>query len=180
MKDLIADVFIRLWETCRYEDLSVKLICKTIPVSRTVFYRHFSGKEDILVYCCCRDFERNCLPIFRFHLKARGTQCFFSYIRENRSFYEKLYGLDSGVLLNKCLKAAYLIGFERRKEYSVKVSKRSKTFQPEVFYEYSCSGIAGVVIKWIKDGMEVPETLMAQDLYIMMAEPLSVVRDYYT
>ncbi|MBQ6583360.1 MAG: TetR/AcrR family transcriptional regulator C-terminal domain-containing protein [Mogibacterium sp.] len=179
MKDKIANAFLQIWERERYEDISVKTVCEAVPVSRTAFYNHFAGKEDVLVYLCTRDFETKCLPIFRFHLKEVGTKCFFSYIRENRSFYEKLYRIDNGILLNQCLKAAYYVGFERRKEYSTAVTKRSRTFHPEVFYEYSCSGIAGVIIGWIRNGMTVPEEHMARDLYIMMAEPLSVVRDYY-
>ena len=91
MKDQITRSFIDLWEHTRYDKITVTMICQNTPVSRTAFYRHFTCKEDIIYYLAQQDFEKNCLPIFQFHLKEQGTTCFFSYIRNNGSFYRKVY-----------------------------------------------------------------------------------------
>lgn len=32
---------------------------------------------------------------------------------------------------------------------------------------------------WIKGGMSIPEKVIAKELYLMMEEPLGIVRDYY-
>lgn len=180
MKDIIAESFVKLFEEHDYNTITVTMICQAVPISRTSFYRYFSSKEEILLYYVQSDYERNCLPIFRFHIKEQGTKCFFSYIREHKSFYIKLYEIDQGDLLFRCLKAAYYIGFTRRSEYSRPVRKRITTFDPAIFFEYSCSGIAGVVVSWVRNGMKVSDEKMAADLYIMFSEPLGKVRDYYT
>jgi len=180
MKNSITDTFLKLWLTQEYGDITVKMICSDVPISRTAFYRHFNNKEDIVFHFVSRDFVENCLPIFRFHLREQGVQCFFSYIREHRDIYMKIYAVDDGILLFRCLKAAYKIGFERRQEYSRNVVRRDTTFNPNVFFEYACSGIAAVVSTWIKDGMVTPDNIIARDLYIMMSEKLGVVRDYFT
>ncbi len=52
------------------------------------------------------------------------------------------------------------------------------TINPEVFFQYSSSGIAAVVIYWIKQNMQIPEATIARELYLMMEEPLGIVRDY--
>lgn len=141
---------------------------------------YFRSKSEILTYYAVQDYEKNCLPIFRFHLKEKGTACFFSYIAEHRSFYEKVYGIDQGATLFHCLKAAYRIGFERRAEYSLQTPRKGRSFDPEVFYEYACSGIAAVVVAWVRSRMETPVEQVGRDLFVMMSETLSDVRDKYT
>ena len=180
MREKIAETFIELWETCPYDKISVTMICRHVPVSRAAFYKYFTGKESLLFYYTGRDFERNCLPIFRFHLKEQGTASFFTYVKKNETFYRKLYAVDDGRLLFQCLKEAYKIGFDRRGEFSLQVSKRTGSFNTDIFFEYSCSGIAGVVVRWIREGMVISDRQMGRDLYLMISEPLSTVRDYYT
>ncbi len=180
MKDRIAETFERLWEERSYEEITISLICEHVPVSRTAFYHHFKDKKSVVNYCVARDFETNCMPVFRFHLKETGTACFFTHIKNKKDFYKNLYELDDGISLFQSLKAAYKVGFERRKEYSLPVSRHESSFNPEIFYEYSCSGIAAVVIHWIREDMRTPVNRMAKDLYIMMSENLSEVRDRYT
>lgn len=180
MKERIARTFEELWEKQPYGDITVSMICNAVPVSRTAFYRHFKDKKSIVQYCVTHDYEISCMPIFRFHLKEKGTACFFAHIAEKKDFYIRLYQLDDGILLFQCLKAAYRLGFEKRKDYSLPASRSSVSFDPEILYEYACSGIAAVVIHWIRENMRTPIPDMARDLYIMMSENLSTVRDRYT
>ena len=180
MKDAIANSLIKLMNEHAYHEITITMICREVPVSRTAFYRYFSGKDSILKYCVIRDYEKKCLPIFRFHLKEIGTACFFTYIIESADFYRRLYDIDQGRLLMQCLKSAYRVGFERRDEYSLPSSKKVSGFDPEVFFEYACTGIAAVVTIWIKNGMKRPVDQIAKDLYVMMSEPLGDVRDKYT
>lgn len=78
----------------------------------------------------------------------------------------------------KCLKTAYYSAFERREEFTQIVMKKS-SINPEIFFQYSSSGIASVVLYWLKDNMKIPEEIIAKELYLMMEEPLGIVRDYY-
>ena len=180
MKDAIANSLMRLMNEHEYRDITITMICKDVPVSRTAFYRYFSDKDSVLQYCVLRDYEKKCLPIFRFHLKEIGTACFFSYIAESPSFYLRLRDIDQGHLLMQSLKSAYRVGFERREEYSLPSSNKISGFDSEVFFEYACTGIAAVVTMWIKSGMKRPVDQIAKDLYIMMSEPLGDVRDKCT
>ena len=155
------------------------MICRNVPVSRTSFYHYFNSKDEIVEYFVERDFLQNSLPIFKFHLKQRGAQTFFSYLHDHQSLYFKLSQIDQGELLYKALKRAYQIGFERRSEYSDQNVQKGVAINPDVYSHYSCSGVAAVVLYWIKKNMEIPDKQMANDLYIMMTEPLGHVRDYH-
>lgn len=180
MKDTITDTFLRLLDEYEFKDITVTMICSAVPVSRTAFYRYFKDKNGIQEYFVCRDYEKKCLPIFRFHLKEQGTKCFFSQIREQKEIYNKIFKIDNGLTLYRSLKTAYRIGFEKRKEFSYPSKWSDRTFDPEVFFEYACSGIAAVVVAWMRNGMKPSEERIAKDLYIMMSNTLEDVRDHYT
>lgn len=179
MKDKIAETLLKLMDSQPYSKISVKAICENVPISRTAFYHYFHDKEEIVSYFIEQDFLKNCFPIFKFHLKERGAQTFFSYLKDHKSFYTKLYYTDQGECLFKFLKNAYRIGFERRQEYTQQDVRKKSPINPEVFSQYSCSGLAAVVIYWIKNNMDIPEKVIAKELYLMMEEPLGIVRDYY-
>lgn len=150
MKDKIAATLLKLMDTQNYSKISVKTICENVPVSRTAFYHYFDNKEDIVMYFVEQDFLKNCFPIFKFHLKERGSQTFFSYLKDHKSFYTKLYHTDQGELLFKSLKNAYRTGFERRQEYTQPNSHKKPPINPEVCSQYTSNGLAAVVIYWIK------------------------------
>lgn len=44
----ILDCFVRLMETEGYRPLTIRHICQELGLSRTVFYRYFEAKEDLL------------------------------------------------------------------------------------------------------------------------------------
>lgn len=179
MKDKITNSMLKLMQTQNFSKINIAMICRNVPISRTTFYHYFSSKDEIIEYFVEQDFLKNSLPIFKFHLKQRGVQTFFSYLREHRDIYQKLYHIDQGVSLYKALKRAYLAGFERRSEYSDQSVRKKPPMNPNVFSQYACSGLAAVMIYWIKNNMDIPEEQMANDLYLMMEEPLGHVRDYY-
>lgn len=179
MKDKITNSMLELMQTQNFSKINIAMICRNVPISRTTFYHYFSGKGEIIEYFVEQDFLKNSLPIFKFHLKQRGVKTFFSYLREHRDIYQKLYHIDQGYSLYKALKRAYLAGFERRSEYSDQNVRKKPPMNPDVFSQYTCSGLAAVMIYWIKNNMDIPEEQMANDLYLMMEEPLGYVRDYY-
>lgn len=179
MKDRIAETLRNLMDVQNYSKISVKNICENVPISRTAFYHYFDNKEDVVAYFVKQDFLHNCFPIFKFHLKETGTKTFFSYLKVHKSFYVKLYHVNGGELLFKSLKNAYHAAFERIQEFTKNSLRKQSPINPEVFYQYASSGIAAVVIYWIKDGMKIPEEVIAKELYLMMEEPLGIVRDCY-
>ena len=53
----IEDALIQLIKTGRFEDISITELCAKAGVGRPTFYRHFSGKTDVLQSRIHRQFE---------------------------------------------------------------------------------------------------------------------------
>lgn len=48
-KDFLYEALVQLMETTPYEDITVTDIAKKAGVSRMAYYRHYSGKDEILI-----------------------------------------------------------------------------------------------------------------------------------
>lgn len=179
MKTTITNTLIKLMETTNYNQISVSMICKAVPISRPTFYKYFHDKDNVIEWFVKNDFLENCYPVFKFHLKERGVQTYFSYLKNHKKFYIDLCNINQGTFIHHCFQKAYIAAIANIQEYSKKVSSYSYIVDINVFTLYSCSGIASVVVHWIKNGMTIPEEKIAKDLYYMMEKSLTDVRDYH-
>lgn len=179
MEKLIADALIDLLDTFAYKDISVRVICEVVPVSRPTFYKHFRNKDDVVRWFVRDDFMKNCFPVFQYHLKEKGVQTYFHYLKKHRNFYIRILDYDNGLFLKDCLEYAYLNAFKYLEEFSLPVTKKKGSINPEIFMLYSVGGISSVIVSWIRQHMEPSEEKMAADLYLMMEKPMGYVRDYY-
>ncbi|MFZ7121116.1 MAG: TetR/AcrR family transcriptional regulator [Eubacteriaceae bacterium] len=179
MKDQISQVIINLLEINLYKDIYVSTICEKVPISRQTFYRYFHSKDAVIEWFIEQDFMKNAFPLFRYHLKEKGVSAFFSYIKENPLFYQRILEHDNGILLEHCLKKAYNTAADYTSTFSLPVKKRCYTINPKVYRLYAINGIVAILIYWIQDNMKISEEDIAKDLYLMMEEPLGIVRDYY-
>lgn len=179
MKGTIAKSLIELSDRNAYKDISVQVLCEITPISRPTFYKHFHSKEDVVKWFIRKDFMTNAFPFFQFHLKEKGVQTYFTYLKKNARFYKCIFEHDNGIFLNHCLQEAYFYGLNYKEDFSKKVAQKKGTINAEVFQRYAVAGIASVVVYWIENDMNIPEEQIANDLYLMIEEPLSYVRDYY-
>lgn len=179
MKDKIAATLLGLTESFSYQSITVTVLCEAVPISRQTFYHYFHSKDEVAEWFIIKDFTENALPLFRHHLKERGAAVFFTYIKDHPVFYRRLYEYRDGLFLERCLRAAYDYAANQSKLFSRKVEPKSDRINPEVYRCYAASGIASVVLYWIRENMEIPIESVARDLYLMMEMPLGDVRDYY-
>lgn len=179
MKMTIAETLIKLMKSTNYNQISVSMICNAVPVSRPTFYKYFHDKNNVVEWFIENDFQQNCYPIYKFHLKERGVQTYFSYLKNHKKFYIDLYNIDQGNFIQYCLQRAYISSIPNLREFSKKVDSYSYIVDTNVFSLYATSGIASVVVYWIKLGMNIPEEKIAKDLYFMMEKSLTEVRDYH-
>lgn len=177
MKNKIADTMYGLLELYPYRDVSIRVICESVPISRATFYHHFKNKDGLAAWMVKRQYYENAIPLFRHHLKELGVQSFFTYIKSNQSFYQRLYEHDQGRLLFHCLSAAYNSGVDLSGSYSRPARLALPPIDPEVYRRYSTTGIAATVTYWIEGGMAIPIEKIAGDLHLMMDNPLGTVRD---
>lgn len=182
MKREIAKVFMELLELYPYEEISIHIISEALPISRQTFYNHFHSKVELTEWIMTQEYMEKALPLFSYHLKEKGTAAFFEYIKKSSAFYRRIYEVDGGELLSRCLIKTYNVGMDHTKEYSRPAMRGLDArdgIDPQVYRCYTASGIAAVVVYWVGGNMEIPTEKIARDLYLMMEEPLGYVRDNY-
>lgn len=177
MKKIIAKSMYELLELYPLKDVSIRILCESVPVSRPTFYNHFSGKGALMKWMVMQEYYENAVPLFRHHLKEIGVQSFFTYIKNNEWFYRRLYEYDNGVLLLHCLIDAYDSAVDISSSYSRPPTRKLPNINPDVYRKYSTTGIAAVVTYWVERDMAIPVEDIAADLFLMMDHPLEVVRD---
>lgn len=177
MKKQIAESMYNLLGQYSYKEVTIRMLCESVPVSRPTFYHYFTGKDDLIKWMIQQDYRENAIPVFKHHLKEHGTQSFFTYIKRNRIFYMRLYAHDDGVLLFHLLVDAYNTGVDMSASYSRPPSYNLPKIDQEVYRRYCTTGIAAVVTYWIENDMSIPVEKIALDLYLMISNPLEVVRD---
>ncbi len=180
-KERIANAFIDLLESNSYSKISIKMICETTPISRNAFYYHFSGKEELVKWIVIKQFMKYCLPYFKFKENDIGTKMFFTYIYEQKDFYNAIYRVDNGELLRKSLLEAYKIGMspENIKEYTNIVRRNKIRIDERICAAYINSAIAGVVLFWIEDGMKMSIDYVARDMTLLLTKSMEDIKDYH-
>jgi AcrR family transcriptional regulator len=166
-----------LLEIFPYKDVSIRIICEAVPISRPTFYYHFASKDALIEWMIQQDFLDNAVPLFKHHLKETGVRSFFDYIQQNKPFYRRIYEHDSGALLFRSLISAYNSGVDIASSYSRPPSYSLPKINHEVYRRYANTGIAAVITYWIENEMTIPVEKMASDLYLMIENPLKIVRD---
>jgi hypothetical protein len=177
VKSSIAKALYELLEVFSYKDINIRVICETVPISRPTFYYHFTNKDSLVKWMFQQDFQNNAVPLFKYHLKEIGVQSFFTYIQQNKLFYQRIYEYDNGMLFFDSLIAAYDSGTDVVDSYSLPSSHPYPKINPEIYRRYSNTGIASVVTYWVQNDMSIPIDKMANDLFLMMGNSLEVVRD---
>lgn len=181
MKEDIAAKFQQLLLAHPFREISIQMICKAVPISRQTFYNHFHSKEALVQWMVTTDFMDNAFPLFSYHLKAQGAQSFFTYIKKNRNFYQRILEYDSA-FLEQCLVDAYNVSTDHVYKFTkppARCNHKNDKINPDVYRAYANHAIAAVVLYWIREKMQIPVEKIANELYLMMEFPLGYVRDNY-
>lgn len=180
-KKKIADSFMKLLETKPYSKISINNICEATPVSRNSFYYHFEGKESVVKWIIVQHYLKYCLPYFKIREGNVSTKSFFQYILEYKNFYNAVFHIDQGQLLQKSLWEAYNVGLDRENvvEYAKPVVNCKEKVDFQVCLCYCNAGTAAVVTAWVENGMKMSVEKIAHDLSMMMTKSLEEIRDYH-
>lgn len=142
-----------------YEHISIDDICKVAQVSRSSFYAHFRGKDDL---------KRSGLEALRRdHLARRSTEKFkpalensalrsfafdlFAHARDHLEHYRRLAGTRGATVILRKLKetATDLV----RSEFSAgRKLKNSEPMEREAAVQFVVGAFMGVLIGWLDRG----------------------------
>ena len=184
--DAIADSFTGLLKDHHYSKITIQMICEKTPVSRNAFYYHFKNKEHLTEWICSRDYMKYSYPYFQIDTDNIKSRSIFLYIKKHKSYYTAIYHADDGQLLHHCLSKAYSDGVMKDKieEYAQHLLHRTNSgiqvrMNINHFRFYLSSGLAAVVLSWIKDDMKIPIEDMAEDVDILLKKSPEDIVSYH-
>ncbi|MCR4874975.1 MAG: TetR family transcriptional regulator C-terminal domain-containing protein [Clostridia bacterium] len=148
LKLCLEEALYSLLETKPFNEIDVKLLCKTAYVGRTSFYRYFNGPEDVVLFSFLHLWEdwcdaHNVKERKKFTLDNANT--FFEY---NYSIRNKL-----NLVYKNGLESVLLKSFE-----NIMTESTSHNYEAR-FYGY---GLFSMLKEWwLRDFKESPEQLAA-------------------
>jgi AcrR family transcriptional regulator len=153
-KKMIFDGFMRLLEVKDFDEISISEIAKEACVTRMTIYRHFSEKEDIILFTFEQSFKKALDILARADKPTLERLLIFRFKALQDSPYTKI--LDKH---NKLSKLFQTIGKEFVNHFY--------NIIPELEDKYEMSFIAGgidtVTELWIRSGMkESPEDMASK------------------
>ena len=146
-REWFCNALLRLLETRKYEEITVKDICREADLSRQTFYQIYDSKEEVMTYHFHRLFaafsagqEADQINSVR-HLARH----FFSFFYENRAFVGELIENNMTYVLER--------QFEN---YLPQIALFTQGSQQEAYPDYSVAFIAGaltqLLVHWREKG----------------------------
>jgi len=165
-KNTIADSFITLMSKYDYYKITVNMIVDHACISRGTFYNYFENKEELLDWILVRDIEDFVLPCVEKGFNRQALLMLFSCLKTKKSFYERAVNIRSDFYISPMLVKGCLY---LSSDMSSTFYNKCQTDTPTIIYG---AGLAAVINFWIKDGMRIPESQMAEDIYTITLSPL--------
>lgn len=162
-----------------YQKITIKKICECVPISRKSFYSHYKDKDDLLQQMIINDFMKNAFPIIKCGMGRNGVRAFFKYVYDSGCFYKAVYHIDEGHFLQHCLVESYAKAVENVAVYAHPVENDEERINKDIYRLYTHSGLASIVIFWVKDNYTIDLETITRDTARMMEHPLSYVRDHF-
>lgn len=165
-KKIIAQALKQLCEHRSFDKITIGDLAKSCGLGRQTFYYHFQDKYELLEWIYSQElFIPLCQDIRLDNWPRKMEELLFSMERE-QAFYTSTIKSSSDLFnayFIKILQELLLEALEELdKEHSV--SDESRKFYAR-FFSY---GASGVVIEWVKNGMQIPAVRIAASLDRMM------------
>ena len=148
-REWLCSAMLRLLESHKYDEITVKDICREADLSRQTFYQIFESKEEIIEYhfnelfsafrVSCEGFESITL--------SELTRQFFSFFKQHAEFIQVLTQNHMSYVLER--------EFER---YLPEIDLFRRINETENFPDYTVCYIAGalsqILMHWYEKGMD--------------------------
>lgn len=147
----LSEALLRLLETQKYEDITIKQICWEANLSRQTFYQIFASKEEIVEYhfgVLFSQFRDGCANFESITL-SELTCLFFSFFKEHADFIQVLTTNNMAYMLER--------QFEH---YLPEIELFRRINNAEEYPDYTVCYVAGalcqMLIHWYEKGMNLP------------------------
>ena len=160
---LLAKSFKELAVHCPIEKITIKEITDGAGVIRPTFYNHFQDKYELLEKIILTELLEPIGILIENRMVTEAFVLLFSSIEKDRDFYMqavKLEGQNSFESIAKsCVKEILLEIIEKSAKNKI---PKFHWLTPERIADYYAQSMCSIVISWIKSGMTVSPTELAE------------------
>lgn len=159
-REWILEALLILLETIPYEKIKIAAITNKAGVARQTFYRNYKSKDDIIETYLEMLFNEFIMDIKRLDSEDKEDdipKLIFEKLERERTTTTRLMKANIEHLLMK--------HFERlERTYSDKLCGNEQELRKQLYYRYSMkyqlSGVFGIMIDWLMNGMPLPAVEM--------------------
>ncbi|MBW1605191.1 TetR/AcrR family transcriptional regulator [Lactobacillus sp. Sy-1] len=150
-KRKIVAGMIKLMDSMKYQDITVKEICSETGVSRMTYYRNFHDKKDLLIYHFDGLFTTFIQRVSSSHSRTFYdiATIFFNLIREDQHVMELLIQNDLTVIIRERLRY-YIGGLIDQRVLSFRENSS------KLLVSMISGGLTEILVTWTNDGMQEP------------------------
>lgn len=169
--ETFATALRQLSEQRRFDDITVEDILQRAGYSRRTFYQHFTDKYDLLGYS------------YRQRLAdLRKSDCrwpevignIFQLVHDDADFYVRVLQTDREHTLEDffCTQNSAFIHDAIRRRDPVKYAS-----DPDIDFsiQFFCAGLSKSLLDWLQTGMQLPVTVIAQQVCDQMSAKLQAI-----
>jgi len=162
---LLSEALIQEMSRQKYEDITIKDICKAGDISRQTFYNFFTSKDELL---------RQCIDgIFSEIMDQRNEQGFIDATTSISIFVRTFYKNKSftDLIIKNKLEMVLVEQFMSAISTLTKMSKYNDTI-PRVDYHlaFYSGGLAQILFHWCKD----PDRIVLDELIKILSESINL------
>ena len=177
----IKEAFLKCLAKKPFQHVTISEIISEAGYNRGTFYAHFDSKEQLL-QSIIDDILQEMVEQIRTPYKNLVTVdlskldsneiTLFQYFQDNVELYKIL--LSNHIQVDFRYQMAVAIERLFIEEYEYKIS--SKTLDTKWLYIYRSHGIAGMIIRWIEEDFQTPNSEMAKQVIELMIVSTKVFR----
>lgn len=171
---LLAESFKELACKQTLEKITIKAITDKAGVIRPTFYNHFQDKYELLEWIIYQEVMEPARLLLNHHMIDQALVLIFVSMEKDKEFYcnlAKTEGQNSlEEIARKHIRELFL---SLLKENLRPDPERSLTLTEENLADYYAQSICFVILNWLKSGMEIAATEMAQVCMYIMKHSIS-------
>lgn len=178
-KEALAASLKKVLETKPLDKITITDLTNDCGVNRQTFYYHFKDIYDLIGWMYLTKADEAIGPNKTYATWEEGMLDMCEHMLQSRSFVLKTYHSrvhDYLIPLLEQLSYDLLIGVVREVSKNYNITEEDKVFIAD-FYKY---GYAGIISKWVDDGMEEdPHELVQRLEYLVKGNFVEAVKRYH-
>lgn len=170
---VIRESFIQLHAVKPLSQITVKDICDRAQINRSTFYRNYNDVYDLK-----EQLESEMLNTMLAMIRERSLEnteqtvlFILKEMKQQQTRYTTLHTPPSAQLLSRIINDSY----EQNKDRVLRQCSGISEAQLDWFFKYICMGCAGILITWVRRGMQEPPEEVARFIGVLVGSSTTVL-----